>query len=310
MDQYWGYKIIYLPKILKSPLLLPLDYSIRIIRTCIILARIRPSTLWVQAPPSFLLHLAYIYKIAQGKNARVVIDIHNSFLRRKWLAVPGISRLIPRMDAVVVHNESVRREFEEALGTQSNLFVLEDKALENSNDSRDDDKHEELSDAVLFPCSFDEDEPLQVVFEAARKAPSVRFIITGRHDGKISPDELAEAPPNVTLTGFLPLKKFDSLLSGVAAVLGLTTRENVQLSVANEAISLGKAMVLSDTPTLRSLFNGARFVRTLDPESIAAGVRDAISNRESYEAASRAGLLAKNLRWEQQAQELVRAIHE
>ncbi|MDH8576211.1 hypothetical protein QIH29_27735, partial [Klebsiella pneumoniae] len=65
------------------------------------------------------------------------------------------------------------------------------------------------------------------------------------------------APDNVIFTGYLTKKAYDDLFLSSSVILGLTTRDNVQLSVSNEALSADKPMVLSDTTTLRNLFGDA-----------------------------------------------------
>ena len=156
---------------------------------------------------------------------------------------------------------------------------------------------------MLFPCSFDIDEPIEIVINAAREMPAVDFLITGKHQGKLCEELVASLPGNIKLTGFLSKATFEQLLCNANVVLGLTTRDNVQLSVANEAVSAGRPMALSNTTVLRSLFSEAAvFVETLDPLSIKAGVSQLIANQDTYKEKS-ALLKAKRItRWEGQAQ--------
>ena len=121
----------------------------------------------------------------------------------------------------------------------------------------------------------------------------------------MSEELVASLPANIKLTGFLSKATFEQLLCNANVVLGLTTRDNVQLSVANEAVSAGRPMALSNTTVLRSLFSEAAvFVDTLNPLSIKAGVAQLIANQEIYKEKS-ALLKAKRIaRWKGQAQQL------
>lgn len=307
MKDFWNYEVLYFPKVLSSRKLLPLDYLIRSIQTIATLAQRRPKQVWIQSPPSFLLYIASFYKFARGSRAVVIADLHNSFFRPKWLSFPFLRSCLGQMNAVLVHNKQVAQDYSGHFGAAANLHILEDRSVELRVETRTKVTHH---DSILFPCSFDEDEPIGIVFEAALKVPEARFCITGKHEGKLPCATALLKPSNVELLGFLPIEQFDDLLASAGAVLGLTTRDNVQLSVANEAISYGKAMVLSDTPTLRELFDGARFVDTLDPNSIASGVKDVLRARLDFEKASSKGLERKIARWDCQAARLKEALHE
>ena len=56
-------------------------------------------------------------------------------------------------------------------------------------------------------------------------------------------------------------------------VLGLTSMEGVQLSVANEALGAERALVLSDTRILRAMFGEAALFAPNTPEGLAARAR-------------------------------------
>src|SRR5690606_15699676 len=83
---------------------------------------------------------------------------------------------------------------------------------------------------VLLPCSFDTDEPIDVVAAAARLIPHIRIIITGNPVKYTGPQDLKRLPANVMLTGFLPKKDYNELLRSCDFVMGVTTRDDVQLS--------------------------------------------------------------------------------
>ena len=141
---------------------------------------------------------------------------------------------------------------------------------------------------MLVPCSFKYDEPIPMLMETARAMPELRFLVTGslkRAEARASPRNV---PANVTFTGFHGLAEdYDALLANATVVLGLTTEEGVQLSVANEALGAGRALVLSDTRVLRAMFGEAALLSANTPAAdladtlrTACARRDAIGSRE------------------------------
>lgn len=305
MKQYWAYDILHLPNTFKKKSARPLDYLIKSFKTIKTLFIGAPEVLWVQLPPSPVLHIALAYKFLFNRRLKIIADAHNSLLRKQWITFPGTVSLLNKIDAVVVHNFKVKEELSHSGVNAENIFILEDLPC----DFNVPPTSEHQTPYVLFPCSFDIDEPIEVVINAAKEMPHVNFFITGKHEGKLSQALIDSMPANIKLTGFLSKLVFEQLLCSANAVLGLTTRDNVQLSVANEAVSAGRPMALSNTTVLRSLFSDAAvFVETLDPLSIKDGLSRLIENTELYKEKS-ALLKAKRItRWEGQAELLKAAV--
>ncbi|WLG49033.1 glycosyltransferase family 1 protein [Pseudomonas sp. FP1742] len=305
MKQYWAYDILHLPNKFKKKSARPLDYLIKAFKTIKSLFVSAPQVLWVQLPPSPVLHIALAYKFFINRRLKIIADVHNSLLRKQWITFPGTVSLLNKIDAVVVHNFKVKEELARSGVNVENIFILEDLPCDFNTPPASDHQ----TPYVLFPCSFDVDEPIEIVIKAAREMPNVDFFITGRYGGKLSGALIASMPDNIKLTGFLSKLTFEQLLCNANVVLGLTTRDNVQLSVANEAVSAGRPMALSNTPVLRSLFSDAAvFVDTLDPLSIKFGLSQLIENEELYKEKS-ALLKAKRItRWEGQAELLKAAV--
>lgn len=298
MKHYWNYTTLYLPNQFKHKSARVLDYLIKSMRTVNGLLRNSPQVLWVQLPPSPVLHIVLTYRALFNRRLKVIADVHNSLLRTPWLTFPGTVALLNRVDVVVVHNFKVRDELAATGVELLQIFVLEDLPCDFKRPS----PSVHPTPYVLFPCSFDSDEPVDVVIRTARSMPHVDFIITGNYEGKLSKALMESTPANILFTGFLHQQDFEDLLCHADAVLGLTTRDNVQLSVANEAVSASRPMALSNTPVLRSLFaDAAVFVDTLDPDSIKAGLARLLENADFYQNQS-AVLKAKRIRrWHGQA---------
>ena len=73
---------------------------------------------------------------------------------------------------------------------------------------------------------------------------------------------------------------------GIAASLP-TTAEGVQLSVANEALGAGRALVLSDTRVLRTMFGDAALLSQNTAPALVDTLRAARAHQTDMEAASR-----------------------
>ncbi len=188
--------------------------------------------------------------------------------------------LLNRCQLVLVHNDWVEKQAV-TLGVSSGcLYILEDPSVvteQKEVQSKDIFPHP----WILCPCSFNRDEPIPTILDAARLIPDITLVLTGNTNRAQGIHDLSNVPDNVKLTGFLPTGEFDNLLYTTDVVLGLTKLEGVQLSVANEAVGVGKPMLLSNTNLLKKLFYmGAIYVDCLDPNSIAKGCKEALSRKE------------------------------
>jgi glycosyltransferase involved in cell wall biosynthesis len=134
---------------------------------------------------------------------------------------------------------------------------------------------------VAAVCSFNYDEPVEAMFNAARALPDVQFVMTGNPKA-LRPEQKADVPANVVLTGFLPDADYAGLLTTADAVMALTTRDHTMLRAAYEAIYQGTPVIVSDWPLLRSAFDeGAVHVEN-SAAGIAAGVRRLQAEYETF----------------------------
>jgi glycosyltransferase involved in cell wall biosynthesis len=307
MQDYWGYRLCHFPNRFSSKYLRVFDYFWKFVLSLGELLRMRPDVVWIQVPPSMLLHLAFFYKLIAFRRVRVVVDLHNSMLRPFWMDFPLSKWLLNRADVVLAHNAVVYDELI-AIGISNDVIrVLEDKPCSFLVPGI---SRPSVEPYALIPCSFDVDEPIEVVVEAARLLPDIKFFVTGKYEGKILLSSLGVIPENLVFCGYLSKIDFENLLSFADAVVGLTTRDNVQLSVANEALSVQRPMVLSDTSVLRDLYgSAARFVQNGDASALAEGIKDVVQHSDLYVDKVSKLLLSRNKRWLQQAN-LVRGIIE
>lgn len=269
------------------------------LQTWRLISQENPEHVWLQLPPNFLVHIVLLYRGFSRKKFKVVADCHNASLRPPWSSLPLSIWAMNRCDLVLVHNEDV---FKDALvlGVDADrLLVLEDApayVFDREKRFRRDGGH------VLVPCSFHDDEPVHELLAAARLCPDVPFKITGPIRKAVAKGYTVEAPENVEFTGFVSVEEYDTLVWDAGVILGLTTMDGIQLSVAGEALGAGRPLLLSDTQTLRALFGeGAVFVENT-AEGLSSGIRKAFEINEDMAAASRACGAARYEAWKTQAE--------
>jgi glycosyltransferase involved in cell wall biosynthesis len=275
--------MIYLPQFGSRPSTVLFKYIGQWIRTAHVLRDERPDVVFVMTPPLFAALPAFWYAWRRGKH--VVLDAHSAaFLHPRWRRFQWLQRALCRRAATtLVHNahlaEVVRRMDAHATLVSDVPVVYE--------------SIEPFARPAAFTvgvvCSFNPDEPVAQIVDAARRLPEVRFFITG--NPKYVPAELATGlPANVALTGFLSVPAYGGLLAAVDVVMSLTTRDHTMLRAAYEAIYQGTPVIVSDWPLLREAFDeGAAHV-----DNTAAGIADAIRRVRKDCAAFREG--ARRLR--------------
>jgi glycosyltransferase involved in cell wall biosynthesis len=122
---------------------------------------------------------------------------------------------------------------------------------------------------VCVPFIFTRDEPVDVLFAAARYLPDVEFRVTGNPEWL--PKEL-EVPPNITLVGFLNSEQFLRELHGSDVIVVLSTEPQSVMRTAYEAIRLERPMVVTDTKATREFFPFAQHAEN-SPVAISDAVR-------------------------------------
>jgi len=252
-----------------------------------------PDIVWVQLPQVPALWAALIYRALTRKPVKIVADCHNAQLRKPWSSFPLALWSLNRCDAILVHNEAMYAKAAELGWPMGKVLVLEDVPAVGKAQSPVGLAASHITAPkpwVLFPGSFAADEPIKEVFEAARLAPELTFIITGKPErARQNGHDIDNLPPNVALPGFLFLELFDDLLREADVVMGLTKEEGIQLSVCNEALGFGKPLVTSNTQILSKLFGKAAvLVDTRVAQSIAIGCAKAVANRAAYSIKSAA----------------------
>jgi glycosyltransferase involved in cell wall biosynthesis len=283
-------------------LIAPLKYSYQACETLRILLRERPQIVLVQSPPSLAVLFVSLYCALTG--ARYLIDAHSAaFQIRIWTWPGWLHRALARRAiTTIVTNEHFQRQVE---GWGGHAFVLRDIPTSF-------DRHASYalngSFNVVVVNTFADDEPLGEILEAARGLSGIRFYVTGKK--KLAATEvLSCAPDNVQFTDFLPDESYYALLNTAHAVMCLTTRNHTMQRGACEALSLGKPIITSDWPILRSYFHKG----TVHVPNTSAGIRQGVLRMQAqhvrYEMEIGELQLVQRQEWQAKRQEILDLVH-
>jgi glycosyltransferase involved in cell wall biosynthesis len=304
MKSLIGFEIYYFPPGSGASLRKALRYVTNAWRTFHLILKEKPEIVWFQIPPTFVTHLILLIKVLLGRRFKVVADCHNGALDRNglgkfWTKIPGAISLLNYCDLVLVHNEEVASMAQREGVSSSKLAVLEDRPspLPDRNRRIDDPRP-----VVLVPLSYSLDEPIDVVLDAARALPGFTFKLTGSLRKAEAAGYTKRSSSNVVFTGYLSTEEYTVALLQCTVVLGLTSNEGVQLSVANEAVGAGKVLVLSDTRVLREFFGDAAVFTGNKAEVLVNAIEHAVSCVNELEEASRKLKAKREYHWHSQVE--------
>ncbi|HLH23183.1 MAG TPA: glycosyltransferase [Chloroflexota bacterium] len=261
----------------QRPWIAPLKYPLQAVATLRILWRERPATVLVQNPPPVAALLAALYGAATG--AGLIVDSHSQVLLvRRWRWTLPLQRWLARRAlATIVTNEHLAAIIR---GWDAPVLVAGDPPIAVPPLGP---RQPPARFTVVCIGTYADDEPIGAVLAAARALPDVQFALTG-NTKYARPEWLADAPPNVEFTGFVPLDEYYRRLRDASALLVLTTLDHTVLRGAWEALALGQPLITSDWGILRDYFSpGALFVDNT-AAGIAAAIRDARAREDTLRA--------------------------
>ncbi len=161
--------------------------------------------------------------------------------------------------------------------------------------------------SVVCVTSFDRDEPVSAMAEAARELPDIRFFMTG--DRTLALQALPQGTPaNLVLTGFLDNASYGALVRHAGVVVALTTDDHTMQRGAYEAIYHGTPVIVSDTDLLRRAFDEGAVHVDNSPASIVAAVRRVRDHASEYRAGAARLRARKHVRWTQSRSALLETI--
>lgn len=248
----------------------PLAYLVKSFQTWRVLSRDDPRTVVVITPPVFAPLVGWLW-CAVHKRV-LVVDCHTgAFHSRKWAWARPIHRWLLRRARIVLLHTHELQALVSAWGARA--MVLPDD-LPSAADASPVGKVR--GNTVVIAGSFDSNEPVAMVVEAARLLPDVEFRFTG--DPSLLPAALRDgAPRNVVLTGYLAYPVFLGELQSANVVGVFSTDPRIMNRAAFEAVGLGRPLVLSDLPGLKDRFGSAALFSQNDPAAIAASLAGALA---------------------------------
>jgi glycosyltransferase involved in cell wall biosynthesis len=274
-----------------------LKYLGQAVRTWQILFREKPDAVFVMSPPVVAGLVVLPYCALRG--IPFVVDAHTgAFLDRRWRHFQWLQHWLCRHAVTTIVTNT---HLEARLATQgANATILPDVPVRYPEGASTFEKS--VFDVAVI-CSFDYDEPVDVILDAARALPDIRFLVTG--DPKKVERLRLQLPSNLSLTGFLDNVAYGQLLRGADVVMALTTGKHKMLRAAYEAIYQGTPIIISESPMLKEEFPRGAILVENSTSSISAAIRGMQSNLQKYrqEAAELRGL--KEQRWERNKQLLM-----
>lgn len=268
----------------------PFKYVLQTLRTLQVLFRKKPRVVHAANPP-FVCGLVVAFYCLLSR-AEYILDYHTGAFGRIWRWALPVQKVLARKAA---SNIVVNRHWADIVrswGGHTTIMVDPFGELPEGREVKLDKGFN-----LVYVNTFAPDEPLDAVLGAASGLPDVFFHITG--DLRLaSARHLEGIPPNVNFTGFLPEDVYVGLLRAADAVMALSTWDFTLQSGGCEAVSVGKPLITSDWPYLKSVFSGGSVFVPNTAEGIGGGIREMQKNIESYQEGMVSLRREKRREWE------------
>jgi glycosyltransferase involved in cell wall biosynthesis len=292
---YWGW-------LGSHPATVWLKYLGQALQTWTVLLRERADVVFVMSPPPVAIVPVYVFSLVWRRS--FAVDAHTGvFVTRRWRHFQRLQFwLCRRAKTTIVTNEHLARLLE-SQGCRAT--VVPDVPIEFPSTATSSARMDAFS--VVYVTSFDRDEPVAAMVEAARWLPDVRFFMTGD-------SELAERavsgplPSNLTLTGFLDSASYGALLRRADIVIALTTDDHTMQRGAYEGIYQGTPVVVSDTAVLRRAFDDGAVHVDNSPAAIVEAVLRIRGSAAAYREGAERLRARKMEQWQRTKSALLEAI--
>lgn len=289
--------MVYWRRLGSRPATIWLKYLGQALQTWRILRRERPEAVFVMSPP--VVAGLVVYPYCAIRRIPFVVDAHTgAFVDRRWRHFQGLQRWLCRKAATTIVTNTHLQDMLAEHGADST--ILPDVPVKYPHSDAQ-FKTEGFTVAVI--CSFDYDEPVELMLEAARAMPDVRFLVTG-DPGRVEIRGFS-LPPNLSLTGFLDNAAYGQLLRTSDVVMALTTGKHKMLRAAYEAIYQGTPIIISESPMLREEFGRGAILVDNTVESVVAAVRQMQAEMPRFEREALELREIKERRWERNRELLV-----
>jgi glycosyltransferase involved in cell wall biosynthesis len=133
--------------------------------------------------------------------------------------------------------------------------------------------------SVFLICSYDDDEPYEVAFDAFLQLKEEGFLlfVSGNHNKATN---LPIRYPWVRFLGFLPNDEYYWYLMSSSVIMDLTTMEDCLVCGAYEALAAGKPLIVSRTIAISEYFGEAVILTDNTSEAIRKSVLSAFEQRQ------------------------------
>lgn len=263
-----------------------INLSVSTVRTLLFY---RPSIVFCQNPSIVLASVLVIFK--RLLNYSLIVDRHSNFKFEHqdsgsiiWRTFWFLSKYtVKSADLTIVTNKDLSLVCNSWGGKSA---VLPDKIPDLT--VADTDLKSEIAilngnflPKVVAITTFDSDEPISEMFEAARIiSDEFEVYFTGNYKKHFSSDgDENFVPKNVTLLGFIPESSYRVALSRADVIMVLTSKDLILNCGAYEAVSLNVPLVIANTNTMTGYFYKGTVPVDLTAASIAAGIRDCYNKR-------------------------------
>jgi glycosyltransferase involved in cell wall biosynthesis len=234
------------------------------------------------------------------------MDTHSPALfGKKWGWTLPMQRYISRFAELNVIDQERWRKLFESWGSKA--IVLENPPKEIAVETLT-DLSEPGRPEFVYVGTFNLDEPVDIVLEAAKQFPHCHFYLLGRKN-QVKPAWWEMAPANVTFTGYLLQDEYWSRIHSARALIALTTYEYSLVGAGMDGLYANKPVIVSDTETLREFFTEGAVLVPNTAEGLAAGIQQLLDNEEQYKQGIHRLREATETRWKQNFETLRQTIY-
>jgi glycosyltransferase involved in cell wall biosynthesis len=239
-------------------------------------------------------------------SANYILDTHPpAFYSKKWRWSVSILRYFAKYASINITDQERFKQLYETWGARAIILSKPSRLVRQSNINQILPPKGEM--IVTVVNTFAPDEPLEPILRAAEQLPNYYFYITG---DTIYADRniLTNKTKNVIFTGYLLNDEYWNQLEKSRVVMVLTTYPHSLLAGAQDAMDIGKPMILSKQPVLTEYFSkGVIFV-----ENTTKGIVDGLltfCEKELYLIQEVPELLLeKQAEWDENYMELLNLI--
>jgi glycosyltransferase involved in cell wall biosynthesis len=293
--------MVYWHRLGSHPATVLFKYVGQSLSTWRVLFRERPSAVFVMSPPPTAVLAVYLYCLLT--RTPFVIDAHSGvFQNPRWRHFQRLHFWLCRQAASTIVSNASLADLVAAHGGSATLVPDVPIRFDGERALR-----REGEFFIVCVTSFDRDEPLGAMVEAAQRLPEVPFFMTGSatRGRQVLPSNL---PANLTLTGFLDAERYGALLQTAGAVMALTTQENTMQRGAYEAIYQGTPVIVSDSKLLREAFDEGAVHVDNSPDAIVDAILAIRREHLTFRKQAQSLRLRKEQRWIETKASLIRLI--